>query len=57
MPGTGALDLAGLLAALPASIPITVEVQSDHLAASLTAGQRAQLAMNTTSTLLGGTAG
>jgi sugar phosphate isomerase/epimerase len=31
-PGEGTLDLAGFLAALPAAVPLAVEVQSDALA-------------------------
>ncbi len=44
MPGDGAFDLAGLIRAVPGTLPVSVEVQSDRLAASRTVEERAALA-------------
>ena len=44
LPGAGQLDLHGLVAAVPAAVPISVEVQSDRLAAELSVRQRAEAA-------------
>ncbi|MHA3703712.1 sugar phosphate isomerase/epimerase family protein [Jatrophihabitans sp. YIM 134969] len=44
MPGTGVIDQAALVAALPEGTPVTVEVQNDDLAQRLTAAERARVA-------------
>ena len=44
LPGTGQLDLSGLVAAVPATVPFSIEVQSDRLAAELSVRQRAEVA-------------
>jgi sugar phosphate isomerase/epimerase len=52
LPGTGELDLPGLVTAVPADIPFSVEVQSDRLAAELTVRQRAEAAFRTGTAVL-----
>lgn len=47
MPGDGELDLVGFVAALPAGVPVSVEVQSDELTARLDPVGRARLAART----------
>jgi hypothetical protein len=42
MPGDGGLDLAGLLRALPASLPISLEIQMRTLAKAVDARERAR---------------
>jgi sugar phosphate isomerase/epimerase len=44
LPGTGALPLPELLARLDPAVPLSVEVQSDELAAAVAPGPRARLA-------------
>ena len=56
-PGTGDLPLAGLLAHGPAGVPLSVEVQSDRLAAELAPVERARrLLADTRRVLAAGTA-
>lgn len=52
LPGDGALDLAGLLAAVPAAADISVEVQSRFLTAHLAAPERARRALQATRSVL-----
>lgn len=52
LPGTGELDLAPLLARVPSDLVISVEVQSDALAAT-PAGERARLLHDATRAVLG----
>jgi sugar phosphate isomerase/epimerase len=51
-PGEGALDLGGMLHALPPDLPISVEVPRATLARTLDAEQRAGLALRATETVL-----
>lgn len=53
MPGDGGLDLGGFVAALPAGVPVSVEVQSDELAARLDPVGRARLALRTAARFAG----
>jgi hypothetical protein len=48
MPGDGAIDLAGLFAALPAHLPIAVEVPNDKQSAGLTAYEWAKRGLEKT---------
>jgi sugar phosphate isomerase/epimerase len=52
LPGTGELDLPGLVRAVPVDLPFSVEVQSDRLAAELTVRQRAEAAFRTAAAIL-----
>jgi sugar phosphate isomerase/epimerase len=54
LPGAGELDLAGLVRAVPAGLPLSVEVQSDRLAAELPVRERAAAAYRATRTVLAG---
>lgn len=51
-PGTGGLPLAGLLEKAPAHVPISIEVQSDELAARLAPPARARTLLTDTNRLL-----
>ncbi|MBN8872745.1 MAG: sugar phosphate isomerase/epimerase [Rhodospirillales bacterium] len=51
-PGEGALDLAGMLTALPADIPISIEVPRETLARTVPAEERARRAREATEALL-----
>lgn len=52
LPGDGELDLAGLVASIPADMALSVEVQSDELSATLTPRQRATAAYQAATALL-----
>lgn len=52
VPGEGELDLRGLLAALPATLPISLEVPLDGAQGALPAQQRAQLLFNAAQSFL-----
>jgi sugar phosphate isomerase/epimerase len=51
-PGDGAIDLIGLLRALPRRIPIALEIPTATLARTVPAAQRLQRAVRATRTLL-----
>jgi sugar phosphate isomerase/epimerase len=53
-PGEGGLDLAGMLAALPGDIPISVEVPTETLARTVGAEERARRAIQATCRVLAG---
>lgn len=53
LPGEGALDLQGLLAALPAALPLSIEIPNDSRAPSLGARTWATMAREATQALLG----
>jgi sugar phosphate isomerase/epimerase len=53
LPGDGGLDLAGILAALPRDLPISLEVPMTALAATVPAVERARRARAATEQLLG----
>jgi sugar phosphate isomerase/epimerase len=53
MPGDGGLDLAGILRALPATIPLALEVPMQTLAKTVPAIERARRMREKTETLLG----
>lgn len=53
LPGQGELPLAGLVAALPPGVPLSVEVQSDALERTTDARERARLCHAAAATLLG----
>lgn len=52
MPGTGGLDLRGLLRALPADLPISLEIPMQTLAAGMPVRERARQMLARTRTLL-----
>jgi sugar phosphate isomerase/epimerase len=52
MPGDGALDLRGMLAALPRELPISLEVPMHELARSVPAVERARRMLAKTRRLL-----
>lgn len=54
LPGEGALDLHGMLRALPRDIPISVEVPTETLARTVGAEERARRAMQATRDVLAG---
>ena len=52
VPGEGGLDLRGLMAALPATLPVSVEVPLAGAQGALPAQQRAQLLFNAAQSFL-----
>lgn len=57
LPGEGGIDLAGFIAALPADLPLSVEVPDTALAARLSPRARAERAFESTRRFLDGIAG
>lgn len=57
LPGRGQLPLREFIAAVDPSTPVSVEIQSDHLAGSTTPEERAELAIASAATILTGGAG
>jgi hypothetical protein len=53
MPGDGGLDLRGILRALPADIPLALEIPMQQLARSVGAVERARRMRAKAETLLG----
>ena len=51
-PGEGGLDLAGMMQALPADLPVSVEVPKETLARTVGAEQRARMALEGTQAVL-----
>jgi sugar phosphate isomerase/epimerase len=54
LPGAGGLDLAGILAALPRDLPVSVEIPMERLAKTMPAVERARRALAATRKLLAG---
>ncbi len=52
LPGAGGLDLAGILAALPRDLPVSVEIPMERLAKTMPAVERARRALAATRKLL-----
>jgi len=52
MPGDGRLDLAGILRAMPADIPISLEIPMESLAKTVTAAERTRQMLAKTRRLL-----
>jgi sugar phosphate isomerase/epimerase len=52
LPGDGGLDLAGILAALPRDLPVSVEIPMERLAKTMPAVERARRALAATRKLL-----
>jgi len=52
LPGDGGLDLAGIVRAVPADAPLSIEIPMDELAKTVPATERARRAIEATRTLL-----